>query len=219
MSQESGIKKNTFELDFYYKIHRAFHDLAVQKTMELEGYSAELKELSIRWVENKKAMLADNEVGELACLIQGLQNISRSLETSRFWIDNLEEARLAAVCFSPQDAELNDLQLDWIVLLNVEEQAFHKFLSAAYELTQAIELLNANPFSADTKVASTSQRFRFRLILIATAMVNENSETAKEALKNVQSNETRWREIEEKIRGLNFNMRKVYSIKTVESTK
>ena len=219
MIQETGIQKNAFDLEFYYERHCTFYGLVVQKTLELERYSSELKRLSIRWVENKTAILADNEVGEFTCLIQGLQNILDNFETTRFWTSNLEEARFAAVCFSPQNAELNDLILDWIVLLNVEEQAFQKFVLVASSLRKATELLNKNPFFAATKIDPSMLRSCFRLLLIATAMFNENAEEAKEALKNVQSNETRWREIEEKVRGRTIIRESSIQYKTVGSSK
>lgn len=200
MFQETELKQEKFKSIFYYKKHREFCGLATHKTIDLKRNSAALKKLSIRWAEDRTASSINNELPELTGLIACLRDISSSFQSMSGWVSELEDESSNALCFSRKNVELNDLLLDWMVLVNLEEQAFQNFLLVAISLRKAVKLLNTDLQSPGIKIDTCMHRFVSRRILIASAMVKESSNTARVAANLIQSNEGRWRDIDQKIK-------------------
>ncbi len=166
--------------------------MSTQKTIELEALASALKSLSIRWVENKDDCLADAEVELFKGLIEELRSISGTIQAASSYLNKSDEDSANAVCFSPGNAPLNNLLLNWIILLNQDEQVIQNFLSVATSLRKAIGMLSSNVLSGGIEPDSSNPRFGSRLLLAATAMVTESACTARAAVNLMQSKEKQW---------------------------
>ena len=192
LSQEIEFKQDLFQLENYCKKHQAFISSSAQKTIELEAFASALKSLSIRWVENKDACLVDTEIALFKGLIEELRSISGTIQATSSYLNKSAEDSANTVCFSPSNAPLNNLLLNWVILLNQDEQAIRKFLSVASSLRKVVGLLSSDVLSAGIEPDGNKPRFGSRLLLAATAMVNESASTARAVVKLMQSKEKQW---------------------------
>lgn len=195
LSQEIEFNQDLFQVENYCKKHRAFISLSAQKTIELEAFASALKSLSIRWVENKDACLVDAEVELFKGLIEELRSISGTIQAASSYLNKSANDSTNTVCFSPMNEPLNILLLDWIILLNQDEQTIRKFLSVASSLRIAVGLLSSDLLSAGIEPDGNKPRFGSRLLLAATAMVNESASTSRAAVNLMQSEEKHWQKL------------------------
>jgi hypothetical protein len=225
MAQDNDFYERIANFLEHYMKHQEFCGLAFQKTIVLEVYSSDLKKLAVRWVEariesaekydhqdtgeNKSKAPLDQshgstfveyrELAELTCLTGGLKGLAESFAGMRAWLEDVEGVSRDAFRLPSDNVALNHFLLDWLVTLNVEEQALHDFLFASKLLAKAaglIETMNSSQRKMRAELAES--RFVRRLLLVASEIVSEGASVARASAERVLANERRWRDLIEK---------------------
>ena len=102
--------------------------------------------------------------------------------------------------FLPNNVELNNLLLDFMIRVNCEQQLLHNFLWVADALKKAVNLLCSDILSPRVKISRSG--FGFRPLLVGTAFINESSCLARTTVDRIESEEKEWQRIDDSIRSI-----------------
>ena len=169
-----------------------------QKTLELESLADSLGKLCVRWVEDTHGTLVDDDVLLFRSLTNELKGISNTIQGTSAYLNAFATESTSNVHFLPNNAELNNLLLDWLIRVNEDQKILHSFLSVADALKKAVNLLCIDTLSPRVKI-NRSAAFGFRPLLVATALVNESASQARTAVDQIQSFSSDWQRLDESI--------------------
>jgi len=187
------------KLEDYYQLHKAYSDLAIEKTNDLKQTANALKSLSMHWVQSTDHRLSKEQTDLYLRLLGKLDNVSSTFEdiSLQFTLLTNESKEILRLL---RNSSIDSLLLDWAFLLDNSQRLISEYFSLSRSVRNGVRAIACVPFGG----VSIGAEYRKEL-LSQTLAICQTAEKACANSNQVSSQNTALNILLHKLHGDGFD--------------